>query len=212
MSEKEIRKKDKSPWPWITGMITLAGFIWFMLVYVYIPENNDNKALPGDIVYAGNGYKSPIDTVNEIREFISYARDPNIILSSRNYLEKGLIKLQSAISYLADRVDSSNSLVEENLDSLDYAVVRIDTSSNDYLGELKPAFIDAIDAMESIQKINYPHLADNIKNLRDTVYRINIKGSARSQLQKIRDFYKEASEMFIRMNLSNALSVNQRGY
>lgn len=193
-------------------MIILAGFIWFMLVYVYIPENNDNRVLPGDISLAGNGYKTPIDSINEIREFISYSENTGTVLSSKNYSEKGLIKLQSAISYLADRVDSSNSLVEENLNSLDYAIVRIDTSSNDYLGELKPAFLDAIDAMESIQKINYPRLTDNIKNLRNTVSRINIKRSAQSQLKKIRDFYKEAADLLIQMKLSYAFSLNKRSY
>ncbi len=199
MPEKGIQNNRKSPWPWITGTIILAGFIWFMLIYVYIPENNYNRVLPGDISYSGQIYKVPIDTVNEVRDFISYTEDTDMRLLSRDYSEKGLIKLQSAISYISDRVDSTDSFVGENLDSLDYAVVKIDTSSNNYLGELKPAFLDAIDAIEAIQKINYPGLGDHIKNLRNTASSIDIKRSVHSQLQKIRNFYKQAADMLYRM-------------
>ena len=212
MSEKEMRNNQKSPWPWIIGMIILAGFIWFMLVYVYIPENNDNKVLPGDISSEGNGYKTPIDSINEIREFISYADNTGSITSSTDYSEKGMIKLQSAISYLADRVDSTDVLVAEDLDSLDYSVVRIDTSSYDYLGELRPAILNAVDAIEAIQKINYPRLADYITSLKQIAEGINIKRSPRSQLQKIRNFYKKAAELLMQMRLSYAYSLNRNSY
>jgi hypothetical protein len=208
MSDKGFQKKQRSPWPWITGIIILAGFIWFMLIYVYMPENNDNKVLPGDTSYSG----PPIDTINEVREFISYAEDTNTTLSSKDYSEKGLIKLQSALSYIADRIDSTDNSIDENLDSLDHAVARIDTSSYNYLGELKPAFSDAVNAMESIQKINYPGLSDYITNLKDTTNRIEVKKSARSQLQKIRSFYKEAADMLREMKLSYAFSLNNNSY
>jgi len=199
MSEKGIQNKQISPWPWIAGIITLAGFIWFLLIYVYLPENYDNKVLPGDISYTGHALKVPVDTVNEVRDFISYTKDTDMKFLSIGYSEKGLIKLQSAISYISDRVDSTDSFVGENLDSLDYAVVKIDTSSNNYLGELKPAFLDAIDAIEAIQKINYPGLGDHIKNLRNTANSIDIKRSVHSQMQKIRNFYKQAADMLYRI-------------
>lgn len=206
------RNDQKSPWPWITGIIILAGFIWFVMIYIYKPENKSIKVLSGDLTYAGNRYNPPADTVNEVREFIEYSRDTSKVLLDKQFSEKGLIKLQSAISYIADRVDSTDNSVKENIDSLDRTIAKIDTSDKNYLREFKPALSAAVNAMQSIQRINYPDLADDISSLKKAESRINVKRSVNSQLYKIKLFYTEAGNTLQKMKLSYAFSLNKASY
>jgi hypothetical protein len=206
------RKDQKSPWPWIIGMIILAGFIWFALIYIYQPENKSIKVLSGDLTYAGSRYNVPVDTVNEVKEFIDYNMDTSKVLSSKQFSEKGLIKLQSAISYVADRVDSTDESVKVDIDSLDRTVAKIDTSRKNYLSELKPALSISVNAMASIQKINYPDLADDISSLSKTESRIRLNRSVKSQLSKIKLFYTEAGNTLQKMKLSYAFSLNKDSY
>lgn len=213
MHDMEYNRNDqKSPWPWITGIIILAGFIWFVMIYIYKPENKSIKVLSGDLTYAGSRYNPPADTVNEVREFIEYSRDTTEVLSARQYSERGLIKLQSAISYIADRVDSTDSIVTEDINSLDRVIATIDTSEKNYLREYKPALSAAVNAMQSIQRINYPHLADDISSLRKTGNRININRSINSQLYKIKLFYTDMGKTLQKMKLSYAFSLNKASY
>jgi hypothetical protein len=207
MAELKIQKKQRSPWPWITGIIIFAGFIWFMLTYVYMPTNNDNEMLAEDKSFAGQHYKPPVDTVNEVREFIYYARNTTPSTTARKYTEQGLIKLQSALSYLADNVDSTNDIITSKIDSLDLTIVKIDTSSKYYLTELKPAFSAAVRAMESIQQINYPGMSDNISNLKATENSIDVRKSLNSQLDKIKLFFIEAGKALEHMKLSYSYSL-----
>ena len=95
MAGKKFPEKQKSPWPWITGFTILAGFIWFILIYVYIPGKDSNNILTADFTYAGSRYKPPADTVNEVKEFIRYSRNADNTLTAKKYSEKGLIKLLS---------------------------------------------------------------------------------------------------------------------
>ena len=213
MPDMEYNRKDqKSPWPWITGMIILAGFIWFALIYIYQPENKSIKVLSGDLTYAGSRYNVPVDTVNEVKEFIDYSRDTSEVLPARQYSEKGLIKLQSAISYVADRVDSTDESVKIDIDSLDRTIAKIDTSGKNYLRELKPALSISVNAIESIQKINYPDLADDISSLSKIENRINVNRSVKSQLNKIKLFYTGAGNTLQKMKLSYAFSLNKASY
>jgi len=213
MPDMEYNRKDqKSPWPWIIGIIILAGFIWFALIYIYQPENQSIKVLSGDLTYAGNRYNVPVDTVDEVTEFIDYNKDTSEVLSSKQFSEKGLIKLQSAISYVADRVDSTDEYVKEDIDSLDRTVAKIDTSRKNYLRELKPALSISANAMGSIQKITYPDHADDISTLSKTESRIRINRSVKSQLPKIKLFYTEAGNTLQKMKLSYAFSLNKASY
>jgi hypothetical protein len=212
MAGKKFPKKQKSPWPWITGFTILAGFIWFILIYVYIPGKDSNNILTADFSYGGSRYKPPADTVNEVREFIQYSRNADNTLTAKKYSEKGLIKLQSALSYLADRVDSIDISLKNNIDSLDRKVAMIDTSTNNYIGELKPALSVAVTTIESIQKLNYPYLANNIRLLRKAENRIDIKKSITSQLKNIRHFFAESGDTLQKMKLSYSLSLNKNSY
>lgn len=206
------RNDQKSPWPWITGIIILAGFIWFVLIYIYRPENNSIKVLPGDLTYAGNRYNPPADTVNEVREFIEYSRDTSEALSAKQYSERGLIKLQSAISYIADRVDSTDKAVKEDIDVLDRTVAKIDTSRKNYMRQFKPALTIAVNSLESIQNINYPYLAEDISFLKKSESRISFNKSVNSQFQKIKYFYAETGNTLEKMKLSYAFSLNKDSY
>ena len=212
MAGKKFPEKQKSPWPWITGFTILAGFIWFILIYVYIPGKDSNNILTADFTYAGSRYKPPADTVNEVKEFIRYSRNADNTLTAKKYSEKGLIKLQSALSYLADRVDSTDSNLKNNIDSLDRKVAVIDTSIQNYLVELKPALSVAVTAIESIQKLNYPYLANNISLLRKAENRINMKKSINSQLKNIRYFFGETGDTLQKMKLSYSSSLNKNSY
>lgn len=198
-----------SPWLWITGIILFAGFIWFMLTYIYTPENNDNEMLIGGTMYSGQWYKSLTDTVNEVSEFIYYTKNTANSVSAKKYTEQGLIKLQSALGFLADNVDSTNDNVKASIDFLDRTIVKIDTSSKYYPIELKSALSASVKVIESIQQLNYPEMADKISNLKASESGIDARKSVSSQLGKIKLFFVEAGKTLEHMKLSYSFSLNE---
>ncbi len=211
MAEIKIQRRQRSPWPWIIGIIILAAFIWFMLTYVYMPENNDNEVLAGDSTNTGQRYEAPADTINEVRDFIEYTRDTTK-LSPKNYTEKGLIKLQSALSYVADKSDSSNRNLEIEIDSLDRTIVKIDTAARNYLTQVKPAFSAAVNALQSIRNPENTGQTNSVTNLKNTEASIDTNKSLASQINKIRQFFAEAGDILQQISQSYAYTTNQKSY
>ena len=211
MAEIKIQRRQRSPWPWIIGIIILAAFVWFMLTYVYMPENKENQVLAGDTTHTGRRYVPPADTVNEVREFIEYSRDTTN-LSPKKYTEKGLIKLQSALSYVADRTDSSNQNLGSEIDSLDRTIVKIDTAARNYLTQVKPAFYAAVNALQSIRSSENNGQANSITNLKNTEASIDTNKTIESQVNKIRRFFAEAGDILQQISQSYAYNTNQRSY
>lgn len=205
MAEIKIQKRQRSPWPWIIEIIILAAIIWFILNYVYKPDNSKDPAAIFDSTYYNDNYKPPLDTTNEVKDFINFSKDISKPLNPKRYAEKGLIKLQSALSYLADKIDTSNdSVIDKNIDSLDRAVAEVDTSSSNYLSELIPAFSSALKVMASIQNLKFPELAGNISNLKNVANSINVSSTINLQLAKIKQFYIEAGNTIQQMKLTYA--------
>ena len=210
MSDNKFRAGQKSPWSWILGFVILAGFVWFMLTYVYMPNGNLGKVLPGDSTYSQVKYQPPADTANEVKDFVAYVKDTTLDLSAKKYTEEGLIKLQSALSYIADR-DSANYLDDEKIDSLDRTIVKIDTSSSNYLKQVKPAFSAAVRAIESIQNSDTTTKGSTAE-LRQIELNIDTSKSLESQLIKIKEFFTEAGSALQNEKLSYAYSLNKKSY
>lgn len=169
-------------------------------MYVYVPEKSRNTEKGADSTSLRIELNFPEDTTNDIKEFILFSNYNSSKGNLKNYIENGLIKLQSALSFLADRVDSiDNSIIDQNIDSLDRAVAEIDTASTGYLSELKPAFSSALKVMDSIRRLKYPNLTPNILTLRDIENSIKINSKVNTQLIKIRRFYLEAGNMLQQM-------------
>ncbi len=185
---------------WILGMILLAGIIWF-IVMNHFPGSIESQSFKGGGSHNYYRYVVPADTFNEIKEFINFSKDTSKPESSKYYTQKGLIKLQSALSYLADKIDSANDIVKKNLDTLDRAVAIIDTSSRDYFNELKPAFSAAVKTLHSIQILNYPDLKGNISDLQRTNYTLLKRNFAPTQLNKIKQFFSEAANALQQMKI-----------
>lgn len=201
MAEIKIQRKQRSPWPWIIGIIILAAILWFILAYVYIPENIGNVRKGTDSTSSRIKYNFQVDTMNDVKEFISFLQESSRLENLKHYTENGLLKLQSALNYLSDRIESSdNSIIDKNIDSMDIAVAEIDTASTGYLSELKPAFSSALKVMDSIRKLKYPNLKPNILTLRDIENSIKTNSTVNTQSIKIRRFYLEAGNILQQMD------------
>ncbi len=212
MTNLNSRGRQRSPWPWIMGLIILAGFFWFLLNYVYMPDYTKKVTSSSNDVFSKRRYIDPIDSINEVKEFIDFSRSTSNPGDTRHYSEKGLIKLQSALSYLADRINPTDAMVKKNIDTLDITVAKIDTSSSNYLSELMPAFSAAVTTMFTIQKLNYPDLAGNISDLKNTENTINESKPIRSQCNKIVHFFNEAGNTISQMKVSYAINKSKVGY
>jgi len=181
-------------------MILLAGIIWLLLMD-YFPDTIESQSSGAESSYTYYRYVAPVDTFNEIKEFIIFSKETLKPASCKYYTQKGLIKLQSALSYLADRIDSTNDIIKKDLDTLDRDVAIIDTSSQDYFDELKPAFSVVVKTLYSIQMLNYPDLMGNISDLQKTNNSLLKRNSASAPLNKIKQFYNEAAGTLQQMKL-----------
>ncbi len=209
MAEIKIQRRQRSPWPWIIGIIILAGFVWFMLTYVYMPEGDDNTGVAGDSLSTNQRYLPPPDTSNEVRDFVEYSRDTTQNISPKRYTEQGLIKLQSALSYIADRTDSVKNQVGQEIDSLDRTIAKVDTTSPNYLGQVKPAFSAAVKAIESIQYSGTTTQRGSAAELRSIESSIDTTKSLESQIDKIKMFFAEAGNVLQQVKVSNEYTLNE---
>jgi hypothetical protein len=185
---------------WIIGMILLGGIICLLLMY-YFPKTIESQPSEADSSYTYYRYVAPVDTFNEINEFIIFSKETLKPVSCKYYTQKGLIKLQSALNYLADRIDSTNDIIKKDLDTLDRDVAIIDTSSQDYFDELKPAYSVVVNTLYSIQILNYPDLMGNISDLQKTNNSLFKRNAASAPLNKIKLFYSEAASTLQQMKL-----------
>ena len=212
MAESKSGGREISPWPWLIGLIILAGFRWIMLTYVYMPEGNSDHMFAGKSIHSGTHYIPPKDTINEVKEFIYYLSDTSVSSTTKKYTEKGLIKLQSAISFVADKSDSTDSSITSSINILDRKVAKIDTSSENYFAQLKPALSAAVNAMQSIQKLNYPELSGYISNLKNSEKKINSKKSIGSQITEIKYFFSEACNTLKQMKISYSYTIRKSSF
>jgi hypothetical protein len=199
---------------WIIGLIILILILWLTLFYIYMPHKNRTSTI-ADNSYSEYRFKEPVDTINEIRDFIQFVKNTGStypLKNEINYSEKGLIKLQSAISYLADRVDSTDSTLDGKINSLDQKVARIDTSSDEYITQLKPAFLDAVNVIETIQRLNYPDLKDQILKLSKAEKNINNRKPVKLQTANIESFFNLAGGILQQMKLSYSYTLNKAIY
>ncbi len=201
---------QRSPWPWILGFVILAGFVWFMLSYVYMPDGNQGEVLAGDSTYTKLRYIPPADTVNEVKDFVEYVHSTTQDLTPIKYTEEGLIKLQSALSYIADRTDTTGYPVDEDIDSLDRTIVKIDTSSRNYLIQVKPALSAAVKAIGSIENSETSLKNNNTADLKNLAEGIDTSRSLKSQLGKIKEFFTEAGNALQQVGLSYKYSLKKK--
>jgi hypothetical protein len=185
---------------WIIGMILLSGIIWLLLMD-YFPDTIKSQSSGADSSYTYYRYVAPVDTFNEIKEFIIFSKETLKPVSCKYYTQKGLIKLQSALSYLADRIDSTDDIIKKDLDTLDRAIAIIDTASHNYFDELEPAFSAVVKTLNSIQLLNYPALRENISDLQKTNNSLLKRNSTSVELNKIKRFYNEAASTLQQMKL-----------
>ena len=200
MADYKNTKKQKPVWLWIIGVTIIASFAWFVLTFVYRPPLNKTKKLAGSSFYSN--YLSSGDTINEVKEFIKYTNSDALTEDDKQYAEKGIIKLQSAVSYIADRVDSTDNDLKKNIDTMDRAIAKVDISSKVFMSGLKPAFAAVVRAIESIQKLNYPHLQNEISELKKIENDINPNHSIARQTHYIQKFFNTAAVTMKRMKLS----------
>ncbi len=66
--------EQRSPWPWITGIIIIAGLLWFILTYVYVPYESRVQEIKNGNTYSGDKYIAPVDTLNEVKDFIAFSK------------------------------------------------------------------------------------------------------------------------------------------
>ncbi len=203
-------QRERSPWPWLLGLVILAGFVWFMLNYVYMPDGNQGEVLAGDSTYTIQRYIPPVDTANEVRDFVEYINSTPQNLTPKKYTEEGLIKLQSALSYIADRKDTAGYQVDEDIDSLDRTIVKIDTSARNYLIQVKPAFSVAVKAISSIEDSGTSLQNSNTVDLRTLAEGIDTSKSIKSQLGKIKKFFAEAGNVLQQVRLSYEYSLKKK--
>lgn len=211
MSEIKTPKTQQSPWPWIIETIFIAGFLWLILNYVYTTDVSETKITFNRNTFLKNRYAEWTDTINEMKEFIDFSNDTSIPVS-KHYTENGLLKLQSALNFLADRIDSTNDKVKRSIDTLDKTVAQTDTSSSKYLSELIPAFYAAVKTLIFIQELNYPHLAGNISDLKSTEKSINERRPIAVQFNKIRQFFSKAGSTLRQMKISYADNRTKLSY
>jgi hypothetical protein len=212
MADLEDRGNARPTWLWILGVIFLAGFAWFILSFIYNPQIENEKSLAGSSIYSKYKYLNTNDSINEVTEFIEYANASNNPDDGKKFLERGLIKLQSALSFIADRVDSTNPNLGKDIDTLDRAVAKVDTSSAQCMIKIKPAFTAAVNAMESIQVLNYPDLGEEILRLKKTENSIKSRHSFNAQLQNIRKFFNYAAGTIKQMKVSYNYRLTSNRY
>lgn len=214
MADIKVEKKgNNSPiWPWIVGILVLAGIIWWIAADDEKPitayDAPETTAIQEERVsdqYVGE--ESEVNSEAVMRSYIDFVEDRfegadfNL---NHEYTREGILKLQNALAVLAREKTDLGTIVRDEMEKLEAISTELGTDPQNLRhAELtQQAFMTSARIMQVIQENE-----DDDESYRDTVALvmaaandINAKQNLLDQKDKVREFFIVASEAIERMS------------
>jgi hypothetical protein len=193
------RKKKRTIWPWILGIVVVGLLIWMMADNNVVVE--DGTALQEremDHIYGTDRQTQDFRAQRgdgSAEEFVQYVEERNGEISqSHEYTREGLLYLADALDDLYTRIGPA---AERSVDTDEIRnraqQLSEDATSEQHANMIRDAFITAANALQNLQASYFPNLDQQVNNVVETAREIEGRELATEQGEKIDEFFDQAA-------------------
>ncbi len=206
MAEIPIEKRKKRTiWPWILGIVVVLVLIWVLA------DNNveveDGTAFQQDenVMTDRNDNTMAQQEDGRVEQFIQYVEDNGSVISQNHeYTRQGLLFLADALDELHNRIGSTaENLNTEEIRTKAQSLTENVTSS-DHANTIKDAFLTAANAVQRLQTQYFPNMNADTDELSESANELEGNELATEQGDKIEKFFEKAADKLDEMTTESA--------
>jgi hypothetical protein len=213
MADIHIERRRKPVWPWILGLIILAGLVWAVIEYTdrdknkvayqesYVPEEAVRPGMPGIDQEETEGQSlgmTPGDTAaSKTQAFVSFVNNNEFeqgIASDPQVTSEGLILLSDAIEEISPDYSLTVNRLRNTAEEIQNNPQSMANAEN-----IKTALSNAAETLKDIQANEYPEMKEEVNEVEKVAKSINAKGVVENQKEKVKDFFEKAATVINEM-------------
>lgn len=211
MAEIKIEKKPPV-WPWVLLVILIIAII----AYFMYSNDTDGKTMFDNEVNdeirdtisrsESHGTSAPyMGIMSVVQKFESSISDSTRIGVDSTYTKTAIANLARVVTMKADELNIQPTIALENLkfyadpNHVTTTDTQIPTSKNTY-NDFKNVSKDIVTVLETIQVKNYPNLAEEIKELKQTSINIQTNVTTKEQQTTLQKFFTIAKDVVNNLN------------
>jgi len=189
MAEIKIEKK-KPVWPWL---LLSLGVVAVLIYFISFQDKNGEKKEVLELMYVSENNTTVADYV------IFVENDKNKMSLDHAFTNEALLKLAKATDEMADEIDFE---MRTDLDKVDeYAeMITENPSDTSHANSIRKATDILTNALEEIQKANYPGLKNEVVELRAASESIDPDVLTLDQQVAVKAFFQKAADLLKKMN------------
>lgn len=197
MAEIEIQRKKPPIWPWILGALVLVALLWFLV------DQTGQREPDQDTVANITGIEPAAEPtgpmLNEVQQFVTFVREnqPTEEMGlNHEYTSTGIRNLADALNAIAKQTDNHNDQIEQKHEELLQMADQIqkDPESTQHANVIRDAFTTSADLMEQLQRNLYPHLNDQVAEVRQAAQSVDPGNLTLDQKIDVKQFFERASD------------------
>lgn len=218
MAEIEIQRKKTPIWPWILGALAVLALLWFLVSRTGQPSADQNTTAATTtaprVTAPATDPTAPL--LPEVQTFVTFVRDnePSEDMGLHHeYTSNGIRNLADALNAIAHRTDNHNDRIDTKHQELHQMADRIqkDWKSTQHANIIQDAFATSADMIERVQRNLYPHLENQVAEVREAAQAINPQELTLNQKNEVKQFFERASEAIRAMENASSRGENVSG-
>ncbi|CAN5918726.1 hypothetical protein BH24BAC1_BH24BAC1_19590 [soil metagenome] len=199
MAEIEIQRKKTPIWPWILGALVVVALLWFLVNRTGQPSPDQATTATTNaprVTAPATDPTAPL--LPEVQQFVTFVRDnePSEDMGLQHeYTSNGIRNLADALNAIAQRTDNHNDRIDTKHQELHQMADQIqkNPTSTQHANVIRDAFTTSADMMERVQRNLYPHLENQVAEVRQAAQSINPQDLTLDQKNEVKRFFERAS-------------------
>jgi hypothetical protein len=189
MAEIKIEKR-KPAWPWLLLSLGAAAVLIYFIAF---QGKNGEKKKVSELMYVSENNT----TVNDYVNFVE--NDNNNMSLDHAFTNEALLKLADATDEMADEIDFEMHTDLDKVDELAEMITK-DPSDTSHANSIRKATDILTNALQEIQKENYPGLKKEVAELRVASESINPDVITLNQQVVVKAYFQKAADLLKKMN------------
>jgi uncharacterized membrane protein YdfJ with MMPL/SSD domain len=199
MAEIKIEKKQPI-WPWILGILVLAGLVYFFFLKDKDLVTNQTTITTDTIVDRNQMLDETNENLTGVAAFVAFVKkdDGNMTLD-HEYSNEALNKLIDATEEVSSKVgfDSKADLEEAREHA---GKITNNPEATDHADHIKMTTDKISTVLQNLQSAKFPNLKAEADKAKMSSQAINVKELTLNQKEKVKGFFADAADLLDKMN------------
>ena len=192
MADINIEKKKNKPiWPWILGLLLLAGIIWAIAGIDSEPE--------AEVAAVEEPYSEELVTTepqsNNLVGFVAYVENKEIkekMGLDHQVTSEALMRLASSLSDISENDNQFSNKIEEIRQVA--RQIQQDPQSLQHANHAHKAFSSAAEVMGEIQENRFPDAESEVNEVQEAANKLNNSEPLLNQKEAVNTFFEKAAD------------------